>query len=212
MLMRTYLDAAEAAHAELTRIDQVAGDGDFGDNLRDGLRGAVARIPDDADLATEVSIAATWFLDHVGGTSGPLIGLLLQAIAPHLAEHGDTDTALRDGLADGLAAIERVGEAKVGDRTMVDCLAPTLADIRDKPVPLDWPAVARSAARHAHATADLQPRMGRASYVGDRAVGTPDAGAVGIALLFWALAVHRDPGERELLPDPARLAEGKEQP
>ena len=35
--------------------------------------------------------------------------------------------------------------------------------------------------------------MGRASYVGDRAVGAPDPGAVGIALLFRAAASVAEP-------------------
>ncbi|BCJ64736.1 DAK2 domain-containing protein [Polymorphospora rubra] len=205
MLMKTYLDAAEAAHAELTRIDQVAGDGDFGDNLRDGLRGVVSRLPADADLATEFDVAATWFLDEVGGTSGPLIGLLLREIAAELAEPGDEDTALVAGLTGGLAAVQRVGEAQVGDRTMVDCLAPTVDGLRAATGPVDWTATAAAALTHARATADLRARMGRASYVGERVLGTPDAGAMGIALLFWALAVHRDPAARDGLTDPAHL-------
>ncbi|MEV0729505.1 DAK2 domain-containing protein [Polymorphospora sp. NPDC050346] len=205
MLMKTYLDAAEAAHAELTRIDQVAGDGDFGDNLRDGLRGVVSRLPAGADLATEFDVAATWFLDEVGGTSGPLIGLLLRETAAELAKQGDEDAALVAGLAGGLAAIQRVGEAKVGDRTMVDCLAPTIDGLNDATGPVDWTATATAALANARATADLRARMGRASYVGERVLGTPDAGAMGIALLFWALAVHRDPAARDRLTDPAHL-------
>jgi dihydroxyacetone kinase-like protein len=205
MLFQTYLEAAEAAHATLTRIDQIAGDGDFGDNLRDGLRGAVTRIPDGVDLATEFDIGATWFLDQVGGTSGPLIGLLLREVAAELARGGDEDKALVAGLDGGTAAIQRVGEAQVGDRTLIDALAPTIADIRTQGDQVDWTVVATAALAHARATADLLPRMGRASYVGERVLGTPDAGAMGIALLFWALAVHRDPAARAQLTDPAHI-------
>jgi dihydroxyacetone kinase-like protein len=205
MLMNLYLDATEQAYGELTRLDQVAGDGDYGDNLREGLRGAVSRVPADADLAVEFETAATYFLDEVGGTSGPLIGLLFNDVGASLDRGGDGDAALVAGLDAGTAAISRVGEAKVGDRTMLDCLAPTLDDVHAARPPVNWTMVANQAFDHARATADLSPRMGRASYVGERAVGTPDAGAMGMALLFWALAVYRDPDSRGQLPDPARL-------
>lgn len=245
MLMKVYLTAAEQAHAVLTRLDQAAGDGDFGDNLRDGLRLVVRRIPDGVDLPTEFDIAATCFLDEVGGTSGPLIGLLLQDIAAHLAPHRDTvtqqaphpatavqqaphqdtvaqqaphrdtaaqqaarqdvDEALAAGLAAGIDTIQRVGEARLGDRTMLDCLIPTLDTITTATRPLDWVAIAGSALAAARATAHLKARMGRASYVGERALGTPDAGAMGMALLFWALAAYRHPDRRGELPDPAAL-------
>ena len=204
MLMALYLEAADRAHGELTRLDQAAGDGDYGDNLRDGLRGAVARIPAGADLDTEFEVSATYFLDEVGGTSGPLIGLLLNDIAASLDRQGG-DASLVAGLDTGTEAVARVGEAKLGDRTMLDCLIPTVDDLRASPTPIDWTAIAGKALAHARATAVLSPRMGRASYVGDRALGTPDAGAMGIALLFWALAVYRDPASRADLPDPAHL-------
>jgi dihydroxyacetone kinase len=206
MLMNLYLEAADQAYGELTRLDQAAGDGDYGDNLREGLRGAVTRIPDDADLATEFEVSATYFLDDVGGTSGPLMGLLLNDIGGSLQRDGDGDPAMVAGLDAGAAAISRVGEAKVGDRTMLDCLSPTIDDLHSARPPVDWTMIANQAFDHARATADLSPRMGRASYVGDRAIGTPDAGAMGIALLFWAMAVYRDPTSRGRLPDPTHLS------
>ncbi|WP_432985900.1 DAK2 domain-containing protein [Dactylosporangium sp. CA-233914] len=178
MLMETYLRLAERDHAELTALDQAAGDGDFGDNLRGALRLVVQRVPADATARAELAVAATCFLDEVGGTSGPLIGLLLQemAAAPTLVE----------GLTKGIEAVQRVGEAKLGDRTMLDCLIPA----RDFLVahPGDLAGTAEAAARAALSTSQLRARAGRASYVGERAIGTPDAGATGMALFFAALA------------------------
>lgn len=205
MLIATYLAAAERAHGALTAWDQAAGDGDFGDNLRDGLRSAAAQIPKGADLSGELATAAEWFLDHVGGTSGPLFGLLFDAMARRVREGHDEDGDLVDGLADGTAAIGRVGEAGVGDRTMIDALVPAVDHLRAAGSPADWPGAARVALEHARATAAIRARMGRASYVGDRAIGTPDAGAMRAALLFWALAVSRVPGSEDGLPAPDSL-------
>lgn len=207
MLIATYADAARRSHAALTAWDQAAGDGDFGDNLCDGLREAVARIPVGADIAGELTIAAEWFLDHVGGTSGPLFGLLFDAMARRVRSDVDTDRCLVDGLADGLAAIQRVGEAQVGDRTMIDALAPAVQHLQQHAPPVDWPGAAQTALAHARGTADIRARMGRASYVGDRAIGTPDAGAMGMALLFWALAATRAPG-RDVPPPGLDLSTG----
>ena len=65
-LVGTYVSA-------LTRCDQLAGDGDFGDNLLAGIENA-NRL--DSPETGVVRLARS-FLDTVGGSSGPLIGLVL---------------------------------------------------------------------------------------------------------------------------------------
>ncbi|MBB5159051.1 DAK2 domain-containing protein [Saccharopolyspora phatthalungensis] len=186
-VLRRYAQAVEDAHAELTELDQRSGDGDFGDNLRGGLRKAVARF--EAGGVSAFEALGEEFLDEVGGTSGPLLGLLFTEIA-HALDGRDDDqaAAFGAGAKAGLAAIQRVGEAEVGDRTLVDALAPAVAAI-----PQGFAAAARAAKVGADHTAELRARMGRASYVGDRVKGEPDPGAVGIALLFWAAATVAEP-------------------
>nr|WP_235032021.1 dihydroxyacetone kinase subunit DhaL [Actinacidiphila yanglinensis] len=195
--MRRFADAATATEAELTALDQQVGDGDFGANLVAGLQATVRRL----DLpvgppapARSLEAAASAFLDEVGGTSGPLFGLLLQEIATAVAaaRDGAPATALAAGTGNGLAAIQRVGEAAVGDKTLVDALAPASSrlDAQARAVPGDAGAALACAASAAwggvRRTARLTARRGRASYLGDRAAGVPDPGAVGIALLFSA--------------------------
>jgi dihydroxyacetone kinase len=67
----------------------------------------------------------------------------------------------------------------------VDALAPAVAELARGGT---FAQAARAAAEGARGTAELLARRGRASYVGDRARGVPDPGAVGVALLFQALA------------------------
>jgi dihydroxyacetone kinase-like protein len=186
-VLRRFAQVVADAHDELTRLDQRSGDGDFGDNLRDGLRRAVDRF--EAGAGSAFGALGAVFLDEVGGTSGPLLGLLFTEIARALDGATEPAAAVRSGAAAGLAAIQRVGEARVGDRTMVDALAPAVDALGSG----DVAAAARAAAAGAAHTAGLRARMGRASYVGDRAKGDPDPGAVGIALLFWALATVAAP-------------------
>ncbi len=207
MFVTNYLSAAQQAHAALTLWDQAAGDGDFGDNLCNALSGAAERVVDGASLADELDVVAGWYLDHVGGSSGPLFGLLFNAMAKQTRGAPDVDRGLIDGLAAGTAAIQRVGEAVLGDRTMLDTLIPTIDHIQGRGAPVDWADAVGVALQNGRATAQMRARMGRASYLGDRAIGSPDAGAMGVALLFWALAVHRVPESRSHLPSPASIAD-----
>jgi len=61
----------------------------------------------------------------------------------------------------------------------------------------------------ARATADLLPRRGRASYLGERALGTPDPGAVGVAIVLAALLdiadVTHPPDQEDLLDEAFRI-------
>lgn len=194
-VLRRFRDTAHEAHAALTELDRLSGDGDFGDNLRTGLDLAVARLDGDAppdDGRDAFILASEVFLDEVGGTSGPLFGLLFQ----ELGRAAETGAGWAEGATEGLAAIQRVGEAEVGDRTMVDALAPAAESLRAGGSPVDAALAAITGAR---STAALRARMGRASYVGDRAQGHPDPGALGVALLFWSRAVTESPSAA--LPD-----------
>ncbi|MCG0284170.1 DAK2 domain-containing protein [Streptomyces sp. PSAA01] len=186
---------------ELTALDQKAGDGDFGGNLvtgMDGVRRALDALAAGAGNGERnrrgpdapLDAAARVFLDDVGGTSGPLFGLLFQELADALGMAADPPgtAALALGTAAGAAAIQRVGEAEVGDKTMVDALVPAaraLASCEPTADPAYALHVAAVAAhRGARSTTDLRARRGRASYTGDHARGVPDPGALAVALLF----------------------------
>ncbi|WP_198163722.1 MULTISPECIES: dihydroxyacetone kinase subunit DhaL [Nocardia] len=191
-----------SAEPALTRLDEITGDGDFGVNLREGFAEVADRLgaPDSPEPWDTVRAV---FLDEVGGTSGPLFGLLFQSLGTNAAQSDSYIDALRIGISDGLAAIQRVGEAQVGDRTMVDALAPAVETLNDN---REIAAMVSAAVDGALSTATLRARRGRASYLGERAVGHPDPGAVGVALLLCVLAepvsgTEISNGERERLLD-----------
>jgi dihydroxyacetone kinase len=105
----------------------------------------------------------------------------------------DDPLAWADAFAAGSARVGAVGGAAVGERTMLDALVPASEALasalragRSMPDALD---AAASAAEHgAEATSTLTPRRGRSSYLGDRALGHPDPGAVAVATWLRALA------------------------
>ncbi len=189
-----YLALAREYEPTLTALDELSGDGDFGTNLTGGLeRAAAAGVAGGADRWGRL---AQVFLDDVGGTSGPLFGLLFDRIHVAAETADSLDDVLRVGVRDGLKAIQRVGEAEIGDRTIVDALAPADAVLSSGE---GVAGAARAAAEGASSTAALIARRGRASYVGERAVGSPDPGAVGMALMFIAFSrAIGDPADESL--------------
>jgi len=84
----------------------------------------------------------------------------------------------------------RFGKAEVGDKTLVDVLVPfsaALSAAPGEPLADAWDRAATSARAAADATADLLPRIGRARPHAERSLGTPDAGALSLALIVRAI-------------------------
>ena len=92
------------------------------------------------------------------------------------------------------ATFSRLGKAKVGDKTLVDVLAPASAALTQavadgQDLAAAFATAAAVADDAATATAQLLPKIGRARPLAEKSFGTPDAGAVSMALAFHA--VHR---------------------
>ncbi|MFD7825962.1 DAK2 domain-containing protein, partial [Kitasatospora sp. NPDC059803] len=119
--MRRFAETVAVTEEELTRLDQAAGDGDFGVNLLTGVRCALAALdrlpPGRQAAAVPLGAAAGAFLDEVGGTSGPLFGLVLQELAAAVGAGPLTGPALARGVTAALEAVQRVGEAGAGGET-----------------------------------------------------------------------------------------------
>jgi len=179
--------------AELGRIDAVAGDGDHGIGMERGTRAALdaarAAAERGAGAGTLLSRAGTAWSDVAGGTSGALWGGALRAVGASLGDSESADTArLVTALLAGRDAITGTGGATLGDKTMVDVLLPWSDALTDGPADAATLRSARGVAiEAAGATAALTPRLGRARPLAERSIGTPDAGAVSLALAIAAL-------------------------
>ncbi|MFJ4170969.1 dihydroxyacetone kinase family protein [Paenarthrobacter sp. NPDC089714] len=195
------LDAAKAVIdanvAELGRIDAIAGDGDHGIGMERGIHAAAAAAADavvrGAGAGTVLNLAADAWADKAGGTSGALWGMALRAVG---AAVGDTvapnAAAVAAGVAEAKRSIMDFGKAKVGDKTLVDVLSPfsdaLTAAVNDGGSLRDaWGAAATVAEQSAEATANLLPLMGRARPHAEKSLGTPDAGAISMALIVRAI-------------------------
>jgi len=188
----TYFDDFEHSKDELGELDRKLGDGDFAVNLASALKlckEALGDLPPDSTAAGVFSAVSGGFL-HTGGTSGPLLGMWFREIAKACASHEeDLVSALSTGVRAGTSAVQRLGGAEAGDKTMVDAMlaaVDTFEQFSSQGADLSTvlEAVAKSAEKGAESTADMHANLGRASYVGDISVGLPDPGAKAIALFF----------------------------
>jgi dihydroxyacetone kinase len=177
--------ALEAAEERLADLDGRAGDGDLGASMvraAEALRGLASEPWAEPGLL--LAEAGDRLRRAIGGTSGPFYATALLRAARRLpAQPAAPDWAR--AFADGVAAIGALGGARPGDRTMLDALVPA-AEALSRDGSLS--AAARAAEGGAAATASMAPRVGRASYLGERAIGCPDAGAVAVTVWLGALA------------------------
>lgn len=182
----------------LTQLDAAIGDADHGVNMDRGFVAALTALEVDGDaLAVPGALLQTVgnaIVFKVGGAAGPLYGSAFRDAGAAL---GDTETFdgedLLAALRAAVAAIQRLGAAEEGDKTIVDAWLPAVAaferELRSGGTAADAAARAAVAADEgARETIPLQARKGRASYLGPRSVGHQDPGATSAALLFAALA------------------------
>ena len=194
--IRAVTAALQKAEHALTDLDSVVGDGDIGLSLARGARGVEAALPalDKDHPAAALQAIASVLRRELGGTSGPLYAAFVVRAASHLAERGEVDsaTAWAAAFRAGVEGVQTLGGGKAGDRTMLDALVPA-ADAMDAAVSRGdaTPAVLRVAIEAAHAgveaTKQMRPRLGRSSYLGDRALGHADPGAFAVALWLEAI-------------------------
>jgi dihydroxyacetone kinase len=200
-MIRSVETVLENAEAELGRIDAVAGDGDHGRGMvkgvhaaRDSAEKAVAR---GAGLGDLLILAGEAWASKAGGTSGALWGAWFRAVGSSLGNPASNLSALdvSAAMTAGSAAIITVGKAKLGDKTMIDALVPFVENLavaieEGKPLSVAWAESCAVATQAAEGTASLAPKIGRAKPLANRSIGTADAGATSLALMFHALTPH----------------------
>ncbi|SFN71229.1 dihydroxyacetone kinase [Mesorhizobium sp. NFR06] len=166
----------------LNALDAKAGDGDTGSTVATGARSILERIDTLplADRAATVAMIGDTLGTSMGGSSGVLLSIFFTAASQSLS----TGASLGKALLAGLDRMTFYGGAKVGDRTMVDALAPALRALDAAGLE----AAAEAARQGAEATAAMRnAKAGRSAYIG-RQLDTADPGAFAIAEVFAAVA------------------------
>jgi dihydroxyacetone kinase len=183
---------------ELGRIDAVAGDGDHGRGMVKGsaaaYRAGTKAMSEGAGAGSILVMAGKDFAAKAGGTSGVLWGAALEAIGRSL---GDKFTSISKAdisiaISAGADAIQVLGKANLGDKTMLDCLIPFTkslnSNITKNSLSDAWKAAAEVAIACAQDTSKLSPKIGRARPLASKSIGTPDAGATSMSLALNSLS------------------------
>lgn len=182
---------------ELITLDRDIGDGDHGENMDRGFSAVLGKLdalPDDATPGDVLKLVATTLISTVGGASGPLFGTAYLKASGAIGAARDLDAAaivaLLRAARDGIVLR---GKAEPGDKTMIDAWTPAVDAAIEAQANGDdaagvLAAAAAAAERGAEATEPLVARKGRASYLGERAIGHRDPGAQSSALLLRAAA------------------------
>lgn len=179
--------------AALCALDRAVGDGDHGANMARGAR-AILGAEDKLwkqPAAQALEHAGNLIVTHVGGASGPLYGSLLLSMARHWPAEPRLD-AIAEALAEGVAMVGKRGRSTVGEKTILDVLAPVAEALRlsaDSQSPARaMQAMLDAADAGLESTLAMRASKGRAAYVGERSVGHYDPGAASARLCLYAMA------------------------
>ncbi len=179
----------------LSDIDGAIGDGDHGINMNKGFTmAAEALAAEPGNLSYSLKTLGTTLMNGIGGSMGPLYGMLFRRMAKACKSAERIDAAVfGEMLNTAREGIGSISEARVGDKTLIDTLAPAVdayseaiqgggsfADALE--------AMKAAAERGRDSTKDMVARLGRSSRLGERSRGTVDAGAASCCLILCTIA------------------------
>jgi dihydroxyacetone kinase-like protein len=188
----------ERHRALLDRLDASLGDGDHGENMVIGFS-SVSRLRADPgdDMGELFRKVGHRLVAEVGGASGPLYGTAFIEAGFALAGRNELDLGtLATAFEAGARGLARRGRCGVGDKTILDALAPaaqalrTAAD-RGDPLEVALGSAAWAARAGMRATIPMIARRGLALRLGERSRGHQDPGATSCFLLVRAMLPDR---------------------
>ncbi|WP_069999521.1 dihydroxyacetone kinase subunit DhaL [Cellulosilyticum sp. I15G10I2] len=179
----------------LSKIDGEIGDGDHGINMNKGFSICEERIADKAmDLSEALKTLAMVLMMEIGGSMGPLYGTLFIEMSKAAKGEEDIDKQVfYKMLNSAVRGIQQLGNAKVGDKTLMDTLVPALEAYKQElDADSDFTAalekMCKAAEKGKDSTIDLVAKVGRASRLGERSRGVLDAGATSCCLIIQSVA------------------------
>ena len=188
MLFVNLAERFEEEKERLGDLDSILGDGDHGLSMANGFSKANEAIKNssEADVGKLFQQAGRALMSAIGGASGPLFAMVLLELAKaSLGEESLSAAAFQEGISNAAAAVQRLGKAQQGDKTMLDVLMPVSEALKATNSLKETLELAfETATKAAVGTSELAAKKGRAQYVQGGGIGHPDPGCVSLALVF----------------------------
>jgi len=193
LIVRTIAQTAVDNEKYFCDLDAVVGDGDFGYSL---ARGFEIVLSDFDDLEYEdagglLKKTALVLTKRIGGTSGPIWGTAFLRAGAKLSMPDPSADDVIGALRAAIDGIKQRGNSDLGDKTLLDALVPavdTLEASLGEGAATALERAAVTARESAEATKGMLAQRGRASYTGERSRDSPDAGAIGVAVMLEAVS------------------------
>lgn len=189
-------DTIEEQQQYLSDLDGELGDGDHGVNMAKCFREVRKKVEPvaDKDCGMILKTVGMHVMNSVGGAMGALYGTMFLKMATECAGRSEVNLAdLARMFAAAESGIRTIGKAQVGDKTLLDTIAPAVASLQKSAAEnislkdaLD--AFDKEAKKGMESTRNLIARMGRASRLGERTIGHLDAGATSCYFILHCFA------------------------
>lgn len=177
----------------LSKIDGEIGDGDHGINMNKGFSMAGERINESHSFSEAAKTLGNVLMMEIGGSMGPLYGTMFKSFFRETKDQ-DRITAeiILKMLESALDGVKEIGNAEVGDKTMIDTLAPAVSAMRAATISncsfRDSLMKSLEAGREGRdSTKDMVARIGRSARLGERSRGVLDAGAVSCCIIIESM-------------------------
>lgn len=189
------LTKIEEEEPTITKYDTLVGDGDCGTTLLKGVTAINDAFKsgkvDTTDLSTTFESIAEIVESSMGGTSGAIYGIFLNAFVNNLRnskEEGSLKTILQKSLSGALQELCTFTLARKGHRTLMDTLIPFIETFEQTG---DLNKAVEEGGRGCEETKKMEAKLGRASYVSAEQVekdgGVVDPGALGLKSIWDVL-------------------------
>lgn len=173
-------------------LDSVAGDGDFGMSVAKGFKQLKSEWEDipKKDIGEFLKGCSMIITEYCGGASGPIWGSAFRSASKYAAGKSELNLSeFAEMMQSAVEGIQKRGGAKLGDKTLLDALIPTVESLKEsaqngEDILVAMRKGAEAAVAGAEKTKQMVATKGRASYVGERSMNFPDAGAAAIGVIF----------------------------
>ena len=178
---------------EIEKLDQEIGDGDHIFNIMRGLDELLNLKDDLIDKPIDhiFKQLGMKIMTTVGGSSGALFATLLIGMSKKYNADLNALNNLAEMFFEGVQSMKKRGKADIGEKTMLDVLIPVSNILIELKNETDFEKVSKNINNVAKdgmlSTKDIIATKGRASFLGERAIGHIDPGARSSQLAIEAI-------------------------